>query len=260
MTQPPWLVPVPVRPSQFVPISPDFAAYNVEVALDRLRPFVMDDAAETEVLQSDLQTNLDSNAPGRFGAGRAGFFRNRYLKGVGRTLLAGNWNDVGDRYHGSGHLSISSMLREFLSTAILRRRGAGHTIVGSEGVLVRRLEEQEKEAIQKDYRKRVMQICPADGALAGISVRGGNFGRISNVVWGLEHLGETPEEVGVFFRRWKRLQKGWRLREKKKGIRRNSHPFCMQDLRRDSPTMPATLRKGSTGSLFTTIPPSMVDF
>ena len=137
----PWIVPVPVRRSDFTPLRPADAACNVEVELGRIGAFAhrRRPLPEHALLFADLQLNPDVNANRRFGSGRAGVHAGRYVKGVGRTLLAGNWNDPDDLYHNSGLQLASAGVRELLVSEYLRREGLGRVIVPCEGLLARRL-------------------------------------------------------------------------------------------------------------------------
>src|SRR3989442_639621 len=95
---PPWLFPTPVRRSRFVAESPQWLPFDIEVALDRVAPYAIEKPHVRPVLFYDYQTHTDNNRAGRLGSGRAGIFRGYYIKGVGRTHAAGNWNDAEDRY------------------------------------------------------------------------------------------------------------------------------------------------------------------
>src|SRR5688572_23415262 len=119
VSAPAWLFPVPVRRSRFIDSGPQWSSFNVEVALDRISPWDFSRRKIDRVLYFDYQTQLDNNMPGRHGSGRGGVFHGYYVKGVGRTQAAGNWNNLGDRYHGSGHLSVASALRERLISVAL---------------------------------------------------------------------------------------------------------------------------------------------
>ncbi len=100
----PWMVPVPVRPSSFTPLRPEHAELNVEAALGEIGAFgaVRTMPDPTELLMCDLQMNADTSSFGRLGAGRSGVFRGKYIKGVGRTSLAGNWANPDDLAQNTG--------------------------------------------------------------------------------------------------------------------------------------------------------------
>ena len=111
----PWYVPTPVRPSSFVSVYRRHDYCNVECDLGRIRAFdAVMSARHDPVAYADLQSNPDGQGRGRLGSGRAALFRGHYLKGIGRTALAGNWNSTADVDHHTGHLLASGGIREFL--------------------------------------------------------------------------------------------------------------------------------------------------
>src|SRR5580765_2762665 len=86
----PWSVPVPVRKSDFVPLYGKHADCNVEAFLGGISPYgaTLRPIDADDLLVCDLQCTPDVSFHGRLGSGRAGVYRNKYLKGVGRTTLA----------------------------------------------------------------------------------------------------------------------------------------------------------------------------
>jgi hypothetical protein len=194
MSTPPWWLAVPVRPSEFVPLTPDLAEFNVQVDLGAIAPFgdTVQARDHGETLYCDLQLNPDVNYPRRLGSGRSGYFRRHYLKGIGRTVLAGNWADPGDQYHGTGHLAATGAAREAMVSAYLEGAGLGDTIVGCRGVLARPL-----PASLRGYPESI--LCRTMGAdargsevdrhVAALSVKAGDFARLSNIHWLLERVG-----------------------------------------------------------------------
>lgn len=182
-----WSVPVPVRPSHLSALSPEHQVFNVQVDLAQLPPFgyatgYPDDA---EFLYADLQSSPTVSVGLRLGSGRAGYYRGKYLKGVGRTQLAGNWRNVSDVYHGTGHMMASAAIREYIVSCYLQAKGAGHLIVPCEGLLL--------GPLHKDlygYEKVAFpgaQLCPIDLHFQAISIKGSEFARQSNFVWALNH-------------------------------------------------------------------------
>src|SRR6185295_6840274 len=93
-----WQFPVPIKPSGFVPLSPEWKPWNIETDLSAVRSFEFTKKAPRDLLWFDYHTTLDGNARGRLGSGRGGTYRGYYLKGIGRTPAAANWNDAEDRY------------------------------------------------------------------------------------------------------------------------------------------------------------------
>jgi hypothetical protein len=133
---------VPVRRSSFEAPSADYDRYNIEVDLGRIGTFGFARAQPSadELLLADLQCNADGHVRHRLGSGRSGYHAGRYLKGIGRTLLAANWSGR-DYYHASGHLLASAAAREALISTVLHAAGGGHAINACEAVLARELTE-----------------------------------------------------------------------------------------------------------------------
>lgn len=191
----PWLFPVPARPSRFTAGDPRFCHLNVEVG--PVSPYGFD-PVETSLLHYDYQTLLDHNAPGRLGAGRAGIHAGYYLKGIGRTPAAANWNDSGDRYHATGHLSPSSALRERLITLVLLQEGLGDSIVPCEEIRFGSLTPDEQDFVATGASSSRPER-PADLHLMALSAKPANFNRFSNIVWALNHHSSSPAGLGRLF-------------------------------------------------------------
>jgi hypothetical protein len=192
----PWTIPVPVRTSQFVPLDKQHSQFNIEVDLSRIRAYHanINPRGSAELLFVDLQDNPVANQRGRLGSGRAGFYRAKYLKGVGRTLVAGNWNDSADVDHATGALIASGGIREYLVTVYLHAKGLGHIINGAEGVLIRPLDRQLRYQFQERIRslpakdRRANSAFSADQALQALTVKDAPFARFSNLIWLLNHV------------------------------------------------------------------------
>jgi len=183
----PWNVPVEVETGRFVSVLPEHQELGVQVAPSPpygcRDPLVPDD----RLLFADLQTNLYSHVTGRLGSGRAGFFRGWYVKGVGRTPLAGNWNRA-DHLHSSGHLAASSAIREYVATLYLRSRGCASSVVACEGVLLADLDPALRDYDRTVYGPTAKHTPPVDRHLQALTVKRGNFARQSNFLWLLQHL------------------------------------------------------------------------
>src|SRR6185503_15417644 len=112
--------------------------HNVAVDLGAIGAFgcATDDVDSDALLYSDLQALPGVNQGICLGSGRSGLHRGKYLKGVGRTTLAGQWARPDAVYHGTGHLMASSGIRELVVTRYLESKGLGPTIVGCEGLLL----------------------------------------------------------------------------------------------------------------------------
>ena len=196
---PSWLFPVPIRTSRFLASEPAFAPFNIEVAHDRITSFSFAAAKTKDVLLYDLQTQLVGNIAGRHGSGRSGIYRGHYLKGVGRTPAAANWSDGEDVYHGSGHLSVGSAIREQLITAFLQARCLGATIVPCQAVLLGPLLPAEARAVQRGESSSRTHFAASDAHMIALTVKPANFARISNFVFALDHLTGKPQHLGELF-------------------------------------------------------------
>jgi hypothetical protein len=196
---PAWLFPVPVRHSRFTAASPEWSPFNIEVAHDRISPWEFSMRDVQPVLHFDYQTQLDNNTPGRHGSGRGGRYRDYYIKGVGRTQAAGNWNDLKDRYHGSGHLSVASALRERLISVIAEAKGLSDAIVPCESVLFGRLRPEERSAAATAGSSSQPAMSLADGRMMALSLKRADFARMSNFVWAFDHHCSDEQAFGTLF-------------------------------------------------------------
>lgn len=196
---PPWHFPVPVRRSRFRAAGPEWTPFNIQVALDRISPFDLDGRSSDDILLCDYHAPLEGGLPGRLGSGRSGVYRGKYLKGVGRTLAAANWNDGDDRYHGSGHMSVGSALRERLITREVQALGLGRAIVPCEAVLLRPLSSGEQQAVHGGASSSTVDFTPADASLAALTVKPGDFARFGNIVFALTYFDNSPQWLGRFF-------------------------------------------------------------
>jgi hypothetical protein len=195
----PWLFPVPARRSRFRAGNPDHARFNIEVAHDRLDAFAFAPSPDPEVLHYDLQTQITGNARGRLGSGRGGVWAGHYLKGVGRTPAAANWNEPSDLYHASGHLSVGSALRERTITRFLQARGLGHAIVPCVAVLLRSLTQAESNAIATGRSSSCPEFAAADATHAALTAKPADFARLSNIAFALDHFVNEPQALGTLF-------------------------------------------------------------
>lgn len=196
---PPWLFPAPVRTGRFTISSPAAERFNIEVALDRLHAFHFSPRTETEVLHYDMQTQLLGNVRGRLGSGRAGMYRGHYVKGVGRTQAAANWNDEGDIYHGSGHLAVGSAIRERAITRCLQAHGMGSLIVPCTDVLLGRLTPAEQRAVAQAKSSSRPAFTAADSRCMSLSVKPADFARMSNFAFALDRFEVQPRSIAELF-------------------------------------------------------------
>jgi hypothetical protein len=197
------MVPVPLKESTFRPIEQKWARYNVEVDLGKIAAFSNDSIYRGKLLFADLQTNADFNGRGRLGSGRSGYYAGAYLKGVGRTQLAANWNVPDDLYHGSGMLTATSAAREFLLTRFLRAAKCENLIVPCEGVLVRNLPKAMQNHPKKVFARflqspahRRARLPRSDFHLHALSVKPANFCRASNFGWWFSNLQGSSTKFG----------------------------------------------------------------
>jgi hypothetical protein len=196
----PWMVPVPVRQAAMASLRARHRHLGIEIDLSRITPFstARGAIARRDLLFADLQTNADANVVRRLGSGRAGLYRGFYLKGVGRTSLAANWNDPDDRFHSTGLMQPSAALRELLVSWFLSVRGAGHLVTPCTGLLLRPLRHLARGTFGLSRRR----FRPADRTWRAISVKEGAFSRFSNLLWYLDHLAiedEATNPLGTFF-------------------------------------------------------------
>jgi hypothetical protein len=194
----PWNVPVPLRKESFVPLFSEHAECNVSVDLSKIEAYGCRRearAAET-LLQSDLQTNLCSHITNRLGSGRSGFYRGWYLKGVGRTPLAANWNSQ-DHLHNTGHLAASSAIREYVASVYLDELGCSDSIVSCVGLLLAELKPELRDFLEILYSNISGSALPqVDHYVQAITVKEGQFARWSNFIWLLHHLAPGGVDKG----------------------------------------------------------------
>lgn len=228
----PWNMPVPVKSSTFQSLFPKHKEFNIEVNLSGISPFSYDlkPRKPKDLLYVDCQTNLDVNIDKRLGSGRSGFFLDKYVKGIGRTLLAANWNTDKDLYHSNGALLSSAAVREYLISCYVNSLGKGHLINPCEGILLRKIPYEKgnlpfnifKGNLKRHGVKR-HQFASIDCKFQAISIKQGNFCRFSNIVWWLNNYpqysqDEKESSLGHFFEVLYRSLSGFNDRSTK-GIR-----------------------------------------
>ena len=200
----PWSFAVPLRPSRFVAIRPADAEHDVEVDLAAIAPFGSPASARPKtrgdaragrdaLLYSDYRSVMGFYLC-RVGAGRSGYHRGAYLKGIGRTPLAFNWAHDDDRFFATGHLPASGGVREIVVSRYLEAKGASRVVNPCRGLLIAELAGELRDP-SSWLRRSELPALPCDRALQTIAVKDGRFARFSNVVWHLNHLslfkGET---------------------------------------------------------------------
>jgi hypothetical protein len=186
-------VPVPVRRSDFVALHRRHAHLSVEVDLGAIAAFsaTRRRVPPEDLLYCDLQAASDAQRFHRLGSGRSGFYRGWYLKGIGRTPLAANWNLPAERLHNSGFLLPSAAIRERVASEYLAAIGAAPSIVPCEGLLLRPLPRALRgfSTLACGPRRRP---APVDERFQAISIKRAGFARLSNVSWLLAGLTGLP--------------------------------------------------------------------
>jgi hypothetical protein len=182
----PWLVPSPVKKSSFTSLKMQGGLFNIEVDLGLIRPFDASDRTLQNVIHSDLQLVSRPDGTLRMGSGRSGFYRGHYLKGVGRTLIAGNWNVPEDRYHGTGILNGGGAAREYLASLYMKSKNLEGSIIPCNHVLFRKMEKKTAKAFEQIFipmTRLKPPLMPLDQSLQAITVKTGEFSRLSNLNW-----------------------------------------------------------------------------
>ncbi len=191
----PWTIPVPVTPSTFRSLHPAHRGCNVEVDLGAIGAFFTSPAAR--VGAADFQLLPDGARRGRLGAGRALYLGRHYLKGVGRTPLAANWRIPDDRRHATGHLLPTAAIREYLVSRHVEAHGAADTILPCVGLLLRPLPPGGAASVRRSLpRPFRVPVSPLDERFQAISVKPGDFARLSNFSWAAHQLEPLHRQVG----------------------------------------------------------------
>jgi hypothetical protein len=195
----PWNIPVPVRGASFIPLKRSHARFNIQCDPGAVAAFAFTSrhVPASAILYSDLQTNGDENSSSHLGSGRSGFFGGKYVKGVGRTPLAANWNIRSDRYHGSGHLLPSAAAREYLISAAFQARGQGEAINGCDGILAAAApaEQLVRLMVRSISRLARPSAAPCDTRLTALTTKASHFARPSNFIWSLNHFSSHPTYI-----------------------------------------------------------------
>jgi hypothetical protein len=210
---PPFMVSVPVKKSPYKSVTgaTQRGSIGIQTDLGAIAPFeygVSEGTLNKGIMLCDYQLSPGLNYARRLGSGRSGYWQNKYVKGVGRTLLAANWNDGFDRYHGSGVMAASAGLREYLITRLLVSQKSAHLINPCEDLLLRPLEPQ-----CKNYMRDQLQLSAHEASLLPkidqrfvcITVKPADFFRYSNFWWwlsGFSQMGFNHGQsmVGEFFK------------------------------------------------------------
>jgi hypothetical protein len=188
-----WNRVVPVKKSQFISLLNSGKKYNIEVDLGAIEAFSAEKKSfsDNELLYSDQQQGTILNNLHIMGSGRSGFYQGAYLKGIGRTPLAGNWNSE-ELYHSSGHLIPSAAIRESVVTHYLQAKGHENTIVQNKGILLKPLNAKLKDFPMKAFpniKSKMNYPAPIDFKFQAITYKEDNFARASNIVWYLNQMG-----------------------------------------------------------------------
>jgi hypothetical protein len=201
---PPFMVSVPVTKCAYKSVTgaPSKIPKGIQTELGAIAPFdygVSENHSKKNIFLCDFQLSPGLNNARRLGSGRSGFYQNKYVKGVGRTLLAANWNDGFDRYHGNGAMAASAGLREYLVTRLLAARKSSHLINPCEDLLLKPLMPQSKNYLRKQLglNSHEARLLPKiDQRLVCITVKSANFFRYSNFWWWLSGFPQADYNIG----------------------------------------------------------------
>ena len=181
----PWLVGVPTREADFVASEPKYQRFARQVDLSRIPVFAAagkNDLQDSNLGWADAQRAPHAPSSRCPGSGRALFYEGHYLKGVGRTQFAWNWNVRRSIMHGTGHLAATGAVRELLVSDYLEAVGAGHTIVPCVAILTRDMDPEFGDAWRSYTNEENIRLAPVDRVVQAISVKPAGFMRWSNLI------------------------------------------------------------------------------
>ncbi|NJN24373.1 MAG: hypothetical protein HC810_08320 [Acaryochloridaceae cyanobacterium RL_2_7] len=150
---------------------------------------------QSDLLWADLQSSSGKNELLRLGSGRSAFYQGAYLKGIGRTSLAANWNDTSDIYHGTGHMYASPAVREYISSVFLKAQGLEYTIVPCTDFLLRPMDSDFYQGHLSLCEQRQYDMPLVDKTLQAITVKPGDFARPGNIVWLLSRMSPQADQL-----------------------------------------------------------------
>lgn len=192
----PWSVPVPLSPGRFVSLLPRHQSCNRTTEQHDRAAFAVPEALPPKSLGfADHRLDPRGGGPRLAGASRSVFHGAHYLRGVGRTPLAGNWADRRDAARATGHLPVSVALRELVASVYARARGLDGGAVACEGILVAPLERRLAEPLARVAARTDARPVACDRHLQAISVRPGNFARWTNLLWLAQRTPATVEGI-----------------------------------------------------------------
>lgn len=196
----PWTVELPIKKSQFKPLLTKHIAFNVEADLGSISGYNYKKKIKSQIrtIHSDFQSDPMVETFPRLGAGRAGYFRNHYVKGIGRTLLTANWNWAPDTLHHSGHLRACAAIRELLVSDYLKAKGLENHIVSCEGILLKPLDRNLGGFYKVVTEGNEHLVKPADLRFQALSLKPANFARYSNFCWLVDNRTARPDSVQNF--------------------------------------------------------------
>lgn len=193
---------MPIKQGGFTALYTKHKNLGVVVDLGSIGPYgyAAPSRPSENLIHSDFQSDPWEANLLRYGSGRAGFYRGHYLKGVGRTVLAGNWNKDSDVLHSSGHLRPCAAAREHLITVYMQARGAGDLILGCDGILVKPLDRNLRGIFEHVVKEKRGLLRTADRKFQAISVKQSDFARLSNFTWLADHTFTLERGLNGFFR------------------------------------------------------------
>jgi hypothetical protein len=139
----------------------------------------------------DLQRSFSS--PLTFmGSGRSGFYKDTYIKGLGRTPLVHEWQ--GENFlHSNGTLQASSAIREAALSLYLNKKDSS-LINGIIDIRFADIDAYSKGVVERIYSYHNILPPAIDLKYIAQTQKTGNFGRYSNIVWAMRNLGVNLNE------------------------------------------------------------------
>ncbi len=184
-------VPLNINP-EFKKVTGRFSVNPYTVNLSEIDPYSEKLISnQCKIGFSDFQIAYEGTFNGRFGSGRSVFFDGHYFKGVGRTQLAGNWNNQKDIYHSSGHLFASSGIREWMATQYCIQNHCSEHIVACKALFLKPVSNHLIKRFNSlpSGSLREYGLHKIDTNLQAITVKNGDFFRFSNLTWMLKNIG-----------------------------------------------------------------------
>lgn len=185
----PWLIPQNLKSDKFYSLYPQHKKFNVVTDYSKLIPWnrYLVEKNNFKIGYADTQINMHAfETIGIFGSGRALFYKDKYLKGIGLTTLAGHWCFDKSGYHSTGAMLASSGIRELMISKMLDFNKIP-IIQSCEGLLIKKDKDFFSKVNRKIFsslnRSKSNKIHNIDKECSAITVKNGDFCRYSNHVW-----------------------------------------------------------------------------